>query len=189
MAALDSGLAHLASLLPEVDPLTPGAGAAGGTGFGLLAWGATLEPGSVAVAELIGLPAAAAAASAVVTGEGSFDGQSAAGKVPAHVAEAAGPTPVALVAGRITPDADTSAFAASLSLTDLAGSPGGRDEGPRDLALGGRPPLRPRARLTGLGGVRSGYRPPGSGYGVAAGSSVGQTTSSVNPCGSRKYVA
>ena len=75
------------------------------------------------MAELIGLPAAAVAASVVVTGEGSFDGQSAAGKVPAHVADAAGPTPVALVAGRITPDADTSAFAAFLSLTDLAGSP------------------------------------------------------------------
>jgi len=123
VASLDAGLANLAALLPDVDPLTPGAGAAGGTGFGLLAWGATLEPGSVAVAELIGLPAAAVAASVVVTGEGSFDGQSAAGKVPAHVAEAAGPTPVALVAGRITPDADTSVFAASLSLTDLAGSP------------------------------------------------------------------
>jgi len=123
VATLDAGLATLAALLPDVDPLTPGAGAAGGTGFGLLAWGATLEPGSVAVAELIGLPAAAVAASVVITGEGSFDGQSAAGKVPAHVAEAAGPTPVALVAGRIAPDADTSAFTASLSLTDLAGSP------------------------------------------------------------------
>ncbi|HWI30444.1 MAG TPA: glycerate kinase [Microbacterium sp.] len=123
VAALDGALAHLATLLPDADPATPGAGAAGGTGFGLLAWGAILEPGSVAVAELIGLPAAAVAASVVITGEGSFDGQSAAGKVPAYVAEAAGPTPVALVAGRIAADADTSAFAASLSLTDLAGSP------------------------------------------------------------------
>ena len=95
----------------DVDPPTPGAGAAGGTGFGLLAWGASLVPGSVAVADLIGLRAAVAAASVVVTGEGSFDGQSAAGKVPAHVAAAAGPTAVALVAGRIAPDADTSAFA------------------------------------------------------------------------------
>src|SRR5687768_17992450 len=31
------------------------AGAAGGTGFGLLAWGATLVPGSAAVADLVGL--------------------------------------------------------------------------------------------------------------------------------------
>ena len=65
-----------------------------------------------------------AAASVVVTGEGSFDGQSAAGKAPSHVAALAAEAgvPVALVAGRITPDADTSAFAASVSLTDLAGS-------------------------------------------------------------------
>ena len=61
----------------------------------------------------------------VVTGEGSFDGQSAHGKVPSLVrrlATAAG-VPTMLVAGRIAPDADTTAFAASASLTDLAGSP------------------------------------------------------------------
>ncbi|GAA5206171.1 glycerate kinase [Microbacterium kyungheense] len=101
-----------------------GAGAAGGTGFGLLAWGAELVPGSAAVAELVGLGDAVAAASIVVTGEGSYDGQSAAGKVPAHVgalAAAAG-VPVALVAGRITADADVSGFAATASLTELAGS-------------------------------------------------------------------
>ncbi|HYJ50753.1 MAG TPA: glycerate kinase, partial [Microbacterium sp.] len=41
----------------------------------------------------------------------------------AYVASLAGGARVALVAGRITADADTSAFAASLSLTELAGSP------------------------------------------------------------------
>lgn len=35
------------------------------------------------------------------------------------------PAGAALIAGRITPDADTSAFASSVSLTDLAGSPAG----------------------------------------------------------------
>ena len=138
---------HLAALLPDVDPLTPGAGAAGGTGFGLLAWGATLEPGSVAVAELIGLPAAAVAASVVITGEGSFDGQSAAGKVPAHVAEAAGPTPGR--AGRGAHHAGCRHL--GLRRVALPHRPrrlaGCRDEGPRDLALRGRPPLRPRPRL------------------------------------------
>ena len=122
VARLDAGLANLARLV-DADPITPGAGAAGGTGFGLLAWGATLEAGASAVSQLIGLPAAAAAASVVITGEGSFDGQSAAGKVPTYVASLAGGARVALVAGRITADADTSAFAASLSLTELAGSP------------------------------------------------------------------
>ncbi|WP_341996339.1 glycerate kinase [Microbacterium sp. LWH7-1.2] len=122
---LDAGLARLAALV-DADPETAGAGAAGGTGFGLLAWGARLVPGSAAVAELVGLDAAVAAASVVVTGEGAYDGQSAAGKVPAHVgavAAAAG-VPVALVAGRIAADADTSGFAATASLTELAGSGG-----------------------------------------------------------------
>ncbi|SIT89834.1 glycerate kinase [Microbacterium sp. RU33B] len=124
IAAVDAGLARLAALLGGADPSTPGAGAAGGTGFALLAWGARLVPGSAEVAELIGLPHAVATASVVVTGEGSFDGQSAAGKAPAHVAALAAATGVrvALVAGRIAADADTSAFAASVSLTDLAGS-------------------------------------------------------------------
>lgn len=125
IAALDAGLARLAALL-DADPDSPGAGAAGGTGFGLLAWGARLVPGSAAVAELVGLDAAVADASVVITGEGSYDGQSAAGKVPAHVGAVAASAgvPVALVAGRIATDADTSAFAATASLTDLAGSAG-----------------------------------------------------------------
>jgi glycerate kinase len=118
----DAGLRRLAALL-AADPETPGAGAAGGVGFGLLAWGARLAPGAAEVAELIDLQGALASASVVVTGEGSFDGQSAAGKAPSHVAalaELAG-VPVALVAGRIAPDADTSTFAAAVSLSELAG--------------------------------------------------------------------
>ncbi len=103
----------------------PGAGAAGGTGFGLLAWGARLVPGAAEVAELIGLRAAVAGADLVISGEGSFDGQSAAGKVPAFVAALAADAgvPTALVAGRISADADTAAFAHAVSLTALAGSP------------------------------------------------------------------
>ena len=126
IAALDAGLARLAGLaaFAGTDPDAAGAGAAGGTGFGLLAWGATLVPGSAAVADLVGLDAAVAGAGAVVTGEGSYDGQSAAGKVPAHVAAiaAAAGVPVALVAGRIAADADAAGFAATASLTELAGS-------------------------------------------------------------------
>jgi len=106
------------------DPATPGAGAAGGTGFALLAWGGELRPGAAEVATLIGLDAAIAGADLVVTGEGSYDGQSAAGKAPAHVAALAATAgvSVALIAGRVTADADTSAFAASLALAELAGS-------------------------------------------------------------------
>ena len=128
IARADAGLTRLASLLP-VDPETPGAGAAGGTGFGLLAWGARLVAGSAEVGELVGLPGALAEASAVgptvvITGEGAFDGQSGAGKVPSYVAATAVDAGIdaLLVAGRIDADADTSVFAAHASLTELAGS-------------------------------------------------------------------
>ncbi len=120
---VDEGLARIAALMPG-DPSAPGAGAAGGTGFALRAWGARLVPGAAEVATLIGLRDALAAASVVVTGEGAYDGQSAAGKAPAHVARLAAEAavPVMLVAGRIAPDADIGGFDASVSLTDLAGS-------------------------------------------------------------------
>ncbi|HET6301877.1 glycerate kinase [Microbacterium sp.] len=123
VAAADAGLARLAALLPA-DPSAPGAGAAGGAGLALLAWGAQLVPGASAVAELVGLPAAVADAAVVVTGEGSFDAQSASGKTPAHVvalAASAGAR-AALVAGRIAAASDVSGFAAAVSLTELAGS-------------------------------------------------------------------
>ncbi|MEV8271679.1 glycerate kinase [Microbacterium sp. NPDC077184] len=123
---MDAGLTRLSTVLGG-NPDAPGSGAAGGTGYALRVWGADLVPGAGAVADLIGLPAALAAADLVLTGEGSFDGQSAAGKVPTHVGRLAtdAATPVALVAGRIADDvtgADLAGFAASVSLTALAGS-------------------------------------------------------------------
>lgn len=128
VAALDDGLARFAALLPAglVDPEAPGAGAAGGTGFGLLAWGAVIAPGARTVAETIGLPAALDGAALVITGEGRFDGQSAAGKVPSEVvrlARAAG-VPSALVAGAIDADPAAVGFGASASLSELAGGGG-----------------------------------------------------------------
>ncbi|MDN3311172.1 glycerate kinase [Microbacterium oryzae] len=135
VARADAGLARLAEVLKGLggdtvasslarvaDPEAPGAGAAGGAGYGLLVWGAEIVPGAMRVAELTGLSAALEGADLVITGEGSYDGQSASGKAPAHVAEladAAG-AQVAIVAGRIA--ADTSAVAHALSLTELAGS-------------------------------------------------------------------
>lgn len=120
---LESALARYADLF-EIDPDTPGAGAAGGTGFGLLAWGAHLVPGAQAVAHLIDLPARVAAASLVITGEGSFDASSAAGKTVGYVRDLAAThdVPAALVAGRIADGAATDAFADVISLTQIAGS-------------------------------------------------------------------
>ncbi|MDR6904899.1 glycerate kinase [Agromyces sp. 3263] len=125
VAELDASLARLAGLVPAgLRPLAdePGAGAAGGTGFGLLAWGARMGGGAALVAEAVGLPDAIAGADLVITGEGRFDGQSEAGKAPTIVAGLArdAGVPSALVAGAIT--AEPRGFAASVALADLAGS-------------------------------------------------------------------
>jgi glycerate kinase len=127
VAMLDAGLARLAGLL-RVDPVPPGAGAAGGTAYGLLAWGARIAAGSAAVGQALGVPAMVAGASVVITGEGRFDAQSAAGKVPSYLADLAGTAgaPALLVAGAIDAaalGAGPGRFAAALALTELAGSP------------------------------------------------------------------
>ncbi|RZS80224.1 glycerate kinase [Motilibacter rhizosphaerae] len=120
VALLDRGLLRLASLLGG-DPAAPGAGAAGGTAYGLAAaWGARLVPGAARVAELVGLAAALAGADLLVTGEGRFDATSLTGKAPAHALALARDAGVrtAVVAGQlaIAPPADT-----ALALVDLAG--------------------------------------------------------------------
>jgi glycerate 2-kinase len=111
---------RLAAALPT-DPGLPGAGAAGGLGFGLHAWGARIADGAAEVARRAGLAEALAGAAAVVTGEGRYDAQTASGKAPARVrtlADAAG-VPALLVAGAV--EAPTTGWADSVSLTELAG--------------------------------------------------------------------
>lgn len=64
----------------------PGAGAAGGLGFGLLVFGAAeLEPGAGWVLDGAGWDAAVAEADLIVTGEGAYDGTSGAGKLTGEV--------------------------------------------------------------------------------------------------------
>ncbi|MGY1723586.1 glycerate kinase [Blastococcus sp. SYSU DS0533] len=119
---LESRLRRLAELTGG-DPAEPGTGAAGGTGFGLRLWGASLSAGAAAIGEALGLPRLLATADVVVTGEGRYDEQSAGGKVVSHVlslARAAG-TPVLLLAGSAT--TSTGAFADAVSLVDVAGGP------------------------------------------------------------------
>ncbi len=68
----------------------PGAGAAGGIGFGLMSFcGATIRPGFDVVAESIGLEARMKDVDLVITGEGSLDRQTLEGKTPAGVARLA----------------------------------------------------------------------------------------------------
>ncbi len=117
---LEAGLARLAALTGG-DGTAPGTGAAGGAGFGLRLWGATLAAGSAAVGNAVGLPRLVAGADAVLTGEGRYDEQSAAGKVPSYVLSLAhrSGTPALLVAGSIA--TTTAGFASAVSLADLAG--------------------------------------------------------------------
>jgi glycerate kinase len=68
----------------------PGAGAAGGLGFGLMSFcGAEVRPGFDVVAEILDLESAIERADVVITGEGSLDRQTLEGKVPAGVARLA----------------------------------------------------------------------------------------------------
>src|SRR5207245_2079482 len=68
----------------------PGAGAAGGLGFGLLSFcGATIRPGFDVVAEAVALESKMKDVDLVITGEGSLDRQTLEGKTPAGVAQLA----------------------------------------------------------------------------------------------------
>jgi glycerate kinase len=68
----------------------PGAGAAGGLGFGLMSFcGAKIRPGFDVVAEAVGLETKITDADIVITGEGSLDRQTLEGKTPAGVARLA----------------------------------------------------------------------------------------------------
>jgi glycerate kinase len=65
----------------------PGAGAAGGLGFGLMSFcGAVIRPGFDVVAESVGLESKMEDVDVVITGEGSLDRQTLEGKTPAGVA-------------------------------------------------------------------------------------------------------
>lgn len=77
----------------------PGAGAAGGLGFGLVALaGARLASGTKLLLELTGFDAVAASADLVIVGEGSLDQQSLRGKGPVGVARASAARGVAVIA-------------------------------------------------------------------------------------------
>ncbi len=87
---LEAALAHLADLaaheLGNDFREVPGAGAAGGLGFGLLTFcPAELRSGFEAIAEAVGLREAIAASDLVITGEGCLDGQTLEGKGPAGI--------------------------------------------------------------------------------------------------------
>jgi glycerate kinase len=125
VALLENGLARLAGCLGG-DPAAPGAGAAGGTGYGFAAaWGAQIGPGAVQLSQLAGLDQALAGAGLVITGEGRYDETSGTGKVAGTVfaAAASAGVPAALVAGQIAAG-PPAPVAWAVGLADLAGGPG-----------------------------------------------------------------
>jgi len=122
VARLDAGLAQLASLVAPGLSDQPGAGAAGGLGFGLRAFcGGRLRLGAELVLELLDFDHQLAGADLVLTAEGWLDDQTGSGKAPALVATRAGrrDIPCIVIAGGLGPDLEQGSaqgFTAALSL-------------------------------------------------------------------------
>jgi glycerate kinase len=132
---LERGLTQLANVVARDFGCdlrdSPGAGAAGGLGFGLMSFcGATIKSGFDVVAEFIGLKDAIAKADVVITGEGRLDEQSLEGKAPAGVA-------------RLARDAGKRVFAIAGSSTD---TPAVRALFDHVLVLA-RPPITPEQSI------------------------------------------
>jgi glycerate kinase len=130
---LDAALGRLAGVLQNLEgcppglAALPGGGAAGGLGAALLALGGRCESGIGLVRRLCGLDQALAGADLVLTGEGSFDGQSLRGKVIAGVAGAARDRglPCVVLAGRVAvgpAEAAAIGVTEARSLVDLVGA-------------------------------------------------------------------
>jgi glycerate kinase len=117
MEAFEAGLRRLAEVTArglERDLRNePGAGAAGGLGFGLAVFcGAKLCSGFDVVAAAVKLEDRMRAADVIITGEGRLDGQTLQGKTPAGVAAMARRLgrPVFAIAGATQADAEVSAL-------------------------------------------------------------------------------
>ncbi|QIG45163.1 glycerate kinase [Nocardioides anomalus] len=130
VARLDERLARWADTVAhatgEDRRAEPGAGAAGGLAFGLLALaGARLVPGADLLLDLTGFDDVVRGADLVVVGEGSLDEQSLRGKGPVAAARRAAAlgVPVVAVVGRslLTPEQEREAgLSAVHALVDLA---------------------------------------------------------------------
>lgn len=114
---LDAALAHYAGIIARDLSIqvadVPGAGAAGGTTAGLIAFcGARVRSGFVVVSEAAGLAERIARADAVVTGEGRLDRQSALGKTTGSIARMArqAGTQVVAVVGSVEDEDSRAAF-------------------------------------------------------------------------------
>jgi glycerate 2-kinase len=112
LAELDDGTRHIAALFEQQTGRKglagmQGAGAAGGLGFGAVAFmNATLKRGIDVVLDMVGFDAAAAGADLIITGEGHIDGQSVQGKLVQGVCARAGHAPVIALCGKLSAGTD-----------------------------------------------------------------------------------
>lgn len=127
---LEAGLERLVDVTgARTAAETPGAGAAGGVGFGaLLGLGVRRRPGFDVLANLTGLAAELDSVDLVVTGEGSLDDQSLRGKAPVALARMAAQRgiPVVALCGvcRVPAEQLTAAgFTHTAALTDIEPNP------------------------------------------------------------------
>jgi glycerate kinase len=106
VAELDAALSTWGALRPALDPDTPGAGAAGGVGYGALMLGAELVSGADRFLAMAGLDLALEDVDLVITGEGRLDRQTLMGKGPGVVAQRAREAgiPVVAVVGQRSPE-------------------------------------------------------------------------------------
>ncbi|MBF6328951.1 glycerate kinase [Nocardia transvalensis] len=129
-AILEAAMANWAGLIDPDCAEWPGAGAAGGTGFGAMAVLKAVERSGIRVIlDLIDFRAHLAGAELVITGEGSLDEQTLHGKAPMGVCATAraANVPVVAVAGRcLLPESRLRAagFDACFALSDLEPDPG-----------------------------------------------------------------
>lgn len=107
IVALDKGLEHFVAQLAAAgfagaDRLAgcPGAGSAGGIGYACLLLEAKQVSGADYFLDLLDFNARKDTCDVVITGEGSLDEQTLAGKLPAAVARRSGSRPIIAVAGR-----------------------------------------------------------------------------------------
>jgi glycerate kinase len=99
--------------------LEPGSGAAGGLGYGAMLLGGQLQAGAATVLELIGFEKQMAGVDLVLTGEGSYDEQTAEGKLVAALGQACGKArvPLVVLAGAARPvnvEGVTAAFSVNI---------------------------------------------------------------------------
>ncbi|WP_329173531.1 glycerate kinase [Streptomyces sp. NBC_01477] len=130
VAALDAALGRFAEVLgATAEAEAPGAGAAGGIGFGaMVGLRADFRPGIDVMLDVLGFEAALDGATLVITGEGSLDEQTLHGKAPVGVAQAARARGIDVVAvcGRLAlPPADLgrAGIRRAYALSDLESDP------------------------------------------------------------------